>query len=85
MKFELIRTESIRENGNFVEKETVREVVDQEYLNNCIDNDTIKFFRAIGGTESIRRINGATGTITVVRSTSPCGMFNTVRRFTPIK
>lgn len=83
--FELIRTESVKENGTFVEKETVRYVVDQEYLDNCTNRETIQFFRRLGGKEFGRTITGATGKIYLLESISPCGMFKTNRRFTPIK
>ena len=85
MKFELIQTESIKENGMFISKKRHSRVVDQEFLDNCIDKEAIKFFRNLGGKETIRRINTYTGTIIVSVSTSPCGMFKTERRFTPLK
>jgi len=39
-----------------VETSRTTETVTEEFFNNCIDKDTIKFFESIGGREKVRQL-----------------------------
>ena len=56
-------------------------IVTSEFLNNCIENDTLEFFRGLGGTETLV----ITKTGYRLTSVSPDNMTKIVRTFKKIE
>lgn len=58
------------------------ETIDEETYNRITSDDTIKFFRRLGGTETVQRGNTCKGYVcTKLTSTSPDKENKTVREF----
>ena len=58
--------------------EEVTKTIDEERYNNMTSNETIKYFRGLGGTEKATRKDGR---VTRLVSTSPSGELRTIRTF----
>ena len=52
--------------------------INEEQYNNMTSNETIKFFKGLGGTEKVTRKGGK---VTKLVSTSPSGELRTIRTF----
>ena len=66
----------------FITIESTTEVINKEQYNNLICSDTLKFFRRLGGSETVTREYTCSG-YNVVKSvsTSPCRELRTIRTF----
>lgn len=67
-------------NGQFIFTDDETFVVDQQYLDNCVDKQTIRFLENIGGSEEII----VTGNETKIISICPMNIHKTIRHFTMI-
>ena len=66
----------------WVHDETTEEILNEQQYNNCVDDDTIKFFRSLGGSETVTRSYTKHGyNITQIVSTSPDKQDRTIRKF----
>jgi len=64
-------------DGKWVLSREYVQVVNQDYYQNCVSKETIKFFRALGGKENLNYKNGKA----ILTSVSPNGVMKTVRTF----
>lgn len=65
--------------NSYVNINKVIKTITEEIYNNMTSEETIKFFRGLGGTEKVTRKQGR---VTRLVSTSPSGEFRKIRTFT---
>ena len=64
--------------NKYVTIDKVIKTIDEERYNNMTSNESINFFRGLGGTEKVTRKGGR---ITKLVSTSPSGELRAIRTF----
>ena len=84
-RIEMIKTKLVKNPNTkttyIIEKET-KGIIDKRQYNNITNDDTIKFSRRLGGTETIERGYFHCGyLIYKLTSKSPCGQNKTIREF----
>ena len=66
----------------YIIDEEIKEVISKRQYNNITNDDTIKFFRRLGGTETVERGYTSRGyLIYKLTSTSPDWQMKTIRKF----
>lgn len=71
-KYNTIRVKQVKVGQRWINKETETDTFDKEQRERFLSRDTLRFFRNLGGTETVKRgsFKGIDATINI--STSPC-------------
>ncbi len=85
LKITMNTTNLVKKEGTktvWIAENETQEIVNEEHYNNCTCDDTVRFFRRLGGSETLTRSYTKCGyLVTKLVSTSPDKQKRTVREF----